>query len=306
MLYFLLVLLGISLIIELLPKKKYSPNDFLAAIIDKHTILEQHSAPKIVLVGGSNIAFGVDSQLLSDSLHKPVINMGLNAALGLDFMLKEVAQQLKPQDIVIVSPEYFLTVDGYYKYKKKAGEIYPTATSFFLQNPKNEIDIYLENRQNIFKALFNKTKPTIDENEKTVYSRKSFDSKGDITAHLVLEKRKILTDRSQLEYKYWQGIALLNKFNSEMKSKKVKVYFCYPSYAKTEYLRNKIAINKLKKDINEDLELPILGSLNNFLFADSLFFDTIYHLGKNGRQQRTQKMLAFLKKQLLKNKQLLH
>src|SRR6266436_7071833 len=63
---------------------------YLAASIDKHHLLVQQPSPRIVFVGGSNLAFGLDSSEIERSLSYHPINMGLHIGLGLAFMLAEV------------------------------------------------------------------------------------------------------------------------------------------------------------------------------------------------------------------------
>ncbi len=65
-----------------------NPDDYLAILIDKHKIAEKINTPKIILVGGSNLAFGIDTKVLGEYLGIPVANMGLRAELGVDFMLR--------------------------------------------------------------------------------------------------------------------------------------------------------------------------------------------------------------------------
>ncbi|HPG73671.1 MAG TPA: hypothetical protein PLM49_05215, partial [Bacteroidales bacterium] len=62
----------------------------MAAIIDKHKRIDSIKSPKIIFAGGSNLPFGIDSKMIQDSLHTPVVNLGLHAGLGLDFMLNEL------------------------------------------------------------------------------------------------------------------------------------------------------------------------------------------------------------------------
>ena len=58
------------------------PNDFLAAIIDKHQRLESFSTPVTIFAGGSNLAYGLDSDMLTQELQSPVVNLALHAGLG--------------------------------------------------------------------------------------------------------------------------------------------------------------------------------------------------------------------------------
>ncbi len=86
---------------------------YLAASVDKHHLLVQQPSPRIVFVGGSNLAFGLDSLAIERSLGYHPINMGLHLALGLDFMLAEIEAFLKPDDVVLISLEYEHFVDLY-------------------------------------------------------------------------------------------------------------------------------------------------------------------------------------------------
>ena len=79
---------------------------FLGELSDKCALLEQSPAPRIVLVGGSSLAFGVDSALLEQEFPGyTVVNFGLYAALGTQLMLELSDGQFREGDIVILSPE---------------------------------------------------------------------------------------------------------------------------------------------------------------------------------------------------------
>ena len=60
---------------------------------------------KIVVIGGSSVAFALDSALMEKELGKPVVNFGLYAALGTKLMLDLSRDGIKEGDIVILSPE---------------------------------------------------------------------------------------------------------------------------------------------------------------------------------------------------------
>src|SRR4051812_14897263 len=81
-------------------------DNYLAAVLEKDRLIRNTPSPKIILVGGSNLAFGIDSKAIQDSLGLKVVNMGLYAKLGLRYMLAQVKPYIKPGDIVVVVPEY--------------------------------------------------------------------------------------------------------------------------------------------------------------------------------------------------------
>ena len=57
-------------------------NGYCASLIDKVNRLKSINEPKIVLLGNSNLAFGIDSKMLEESMNMPVVNMGLHGGDG--------------------------------------------------------------------------------------------------------------------------------------------------------------------------------------------------------------------------------
>lgn len=81
-------------------------NEYLAASIDKERSLRTAPGRRIVFVGGSNLAFGIDSLAIGRRLGLSPVNMGLHAGLGLQFMFRETRTGLRPGDLVVLSLEY--------------------------------------------------------------------------------------------------------------------------------------------------------------------------------------------------------
>lgn len=57
-------------------------DSYNVGLIDKVERLESIEEPKIVLIGNSNLAFGIQSELLEKEIQMPVVNMGLHGGLG--------------------------------------------------------------------------------------------------------------------------------------------------------------------------------------------------------------------------------
>ena len=82
-------------------------NTFVGELPAKRALLTAESdKPRLILVGGSAAAFGVDSALLARELpdYQPV-NFGLYAALGTRVMLDLSIKELRPGDLVVIMPE---------------------------------------------------------------------------------------------------------------------------------------------------------------------------------------------------------
>src|SRR5258708_4132609 len=85
---FAIILTVVIIILFLLPALR-DPNDYLGASAEKEKRENSISRPKIILVGGSNLAFGINSEIIEKEFKMPVVNMGLHAGLGLEFTLNE-------------------------------------------------------------------------------------------------------------------------------------------------------------------------------------------------------------------------
>lgn len=79
---------------------------YIQAYKQKCQLLKDTPTPRIILTGGSNLAFGVDSKRIADSLGIPVINVALHAGIGLKFIIDDLSNRIQNGDIIVVAPEY--------------------------------------------------------------------------------------------------------------------------------------------------------------------------------------------------------
>jgi hypothetical protein len=294
---FLIVSIYILISYSVKPKAIIN-NNFLAAIIDKHNRIDQLHCPKIIFAGGSNIAFGLNSEEVEKEFSVPVVNLGLHAGLGLSFILNELKKTIRNDDVVFLSIEYFLDSDGDFALKKKASDIYQQAGKYYINDIRSRILMNLDNTRKNIKRDKENNKVVIDSNKEIqIYSRKAFNKYGDVIAHLEkIPPTELINMEGAFTYRYWTGINELNEFYNYAKSKNVAVFFIYPNLSETKFNKSKDAINKLSVDLSNNLEIEILNKPSDFVFSDSLFFDTVYHLNKKGREIRTKRLIEIIKK----------
>jgi hypothetical protein len=286
-------------------------SDYMSALIDKHALLDRTPSPRIILCGGSNLTFGIDSREIEKAMGIPVINLSLHAGLGLNFIVNEIKYAARPNDIVIVSIEYYMMVDGDYALQKEAANDFPLANRFIKKNPfldMTEASRYAyENFHNDFNssvsnllAIVRGVKSTGRDTSKSsykdtsVYSRSGFNSYGDLISHLDRPQPGVLNDKLKMTYAKYKGIDVLNSFSDYARSQNIKVIFLYPTYCESEYESNKTVIDAYAEDFKKDLKIPILNTPADFVYPDSLFYNTVYHLNKRGRELRTRKLIEIL------------
>ncbi|MBK0381864.1 hypothetical protein I5M32_02735 [Pedobacter sp. SD-b] len=282
---FLAILSVVFFSLSLTFKRKYNPKtDYLGAIIDKHQRLEQIDSNRLILIGGSNLAFGINSPLIEDNLKVNVINMGLHAGLGLAFMLNEVKPSVKKGDLIVLCLEYPLYLDDFepdIDLISFTQHLYPPSRNYYHFNLE---EMFLANFAK-FKKRFEAQTIKID----PVFNRQKFDKYGDDIGHLGLPGLIELRDKEHIgKLEVDKSARLINQFNSVCKQKGAKLLISYVSYPKSEYKKNKKAIDDLNQLLHQKIEnVPFINKPENYIFDDSLFYDTVYHLNREGRERRT-------------------
>ncbi len=74
----------------------------------KVALAQAIESPKLIVTGGSGAHYTIDSEVLEAKLGLPVINMGIDGPVGLNLILPSVLPEVKPQDTVLLIPEYLL------------------------------------------------------------------------------------------------------------------------------------------------------------------------------------------------------
>lgn len=274
--------------------------EYMAAVIDKHHRLEQTPGRRILFTGGSNLAFGLDSKVIEAQTKMPVINLAIHVRLGISYMLNELKAVARKGDIVFLSLEYYLD-EGNYKLKRRMATYLPESAGYFSKNIAGELDYYFDRRfdniKNNRQLLFSKLTSlggAASSNTDALYARKGFDANGDFVAHYTEPQPAEIQERGAFTYQHWDGIQKLNEFYKWAQANGVKVFFLYPAYPATEYEKNKEVIQRYHSDLKKELQIPVIGNPEDFVFPDSLFFDTIYHLNQEGIRQKTARLLPLI------------
>lgn len=283
----------ISLIILYVSLRIVPPDNsrYLKANLNKQFLLQRTQSPKIILVGGSNLAFGVDSEEIEKSLKKPVVNMGLHASLGLRFMLEEIKPYLKNGDIVVIVPEY----EHFYETSLDGeGEI---LMDLFYSNP-SVIGLFTSLRQykNLISAFpywsvkFQLMNLTGGE-PKGIYSRYSFNQKGDISLKLDQTATKFINGSKFPEKPRWDTIRFLNQFENYAQIKGVTLLYSFPPFSSNGYKLNEKQIMFLYQEMKKTLKLKMINQPQDYVFPNDFFYDSDYHINSSGKKIRTKKLI---------------
>lgn len=92
--------------------KGFYKDSYQSLIQDKFQMLLDTNEPKIVIVGGSNCAFGIDQKMIEDATGYKVVNLGLHAGFGHLFYSELSKANINPGDIILLAYEYNWPEEG--------------------------------------------------------------------------------------------------------------------------------------------------------------------------------------------------
>lgn len=290
-----LVLIILWLGILFIPDKSVQ-SSILAAYPTKHQLLKKTTQKKIILLGGSNLSFGIDSKQIEKVLKKPVINMGIHAGVGLKFMINDIKPYISEGDTVILVPEYehFYT-DNFY------GEMELISVLFDIEpQSKKTIDkdqwIHLLKYLPTYSAkkiknflpyiLKNKEEPV------SIYHKNSFNENGDAYLHWSLPNQTYLPaiknkGDENVNREVINQIVELKKY---IQRKQATLFIFPPVIDETSYNNQEYIINKINTELTDN-QLSFVSNPINYKYTNQLFFNSYYHLNKTGVDKRTQQLI---------------
>lgn len=294
-------------------------NDYAQATALKHDRLSTLEGPKIVFVGGSNLAFGLESQLVEAVLGRPVVNMGMNGYLGVRFMLEEVRPAVRSGDVIVLAFEY----DSFYKsvegtasdhlmivkarpalaraltWRQRARVIggIPYAAQQKLLRLTRDGVAALRTSALGFLGREDDLPLTADQQARNtivkIETRAGFDQHGDINSHVGVPWPYAREDGIDLTQTPLDAeiVELLHTFAEDMRQRDVTVVLSYTPAIRYFYNQHQRAIDALHARFVERGQLPVPSAPRQFVFKDDLFFDTVYHLNERGRELRTRQVI---------------
>lgn len=278
-----------------------SRNVYMATISDKMHLLDSIPSPRLILMSGSSMAFGVDSDLLSKELEIPVINASLHFKLGSRFMMDQLRATVRKGDFVLITLEYVVSSKGKCEEKLAAADFYPPAKNWIHFNSfSDKIGSCFTHKLVDFKLLMGeiwsgtRMKPISINDSTSVFFRKCFAKNGDLLGHLNNPQPKFEVPEISNEVEFSQQIKDLNDFGNFAKQQGVTVFFTFPSYVESGFERNIPVIKKIEKQYRNNLKFSILGSPENSVLDDSFFYDNPFHLNAQGRKIFSSRLIQLL------------
>lgn len=289
---FLLIFISMITFLLLLPSDE---NNIYGSLEDKHYYIENSDKNNIIILGGSNVLMGVDSELIEEKLDYNVTNMGINAGIGLKFLINDIKSYIKEGDIVVIAAEY----------SNYVGSLNGDSALLFLfkQVPNAMKSIRIEQIPGLLQGIPYFLRGQLAgiltgmEADK-LHNRENLNKNGDLISHLKLEGVDVEAGNSSFGNIDYEVFEVLNEFDTYAKSKGVKVVLSWPSLYDEVFNNWSEGINELDTLLREQTTVDVISNCNNYKFTREEIFDTSYHLNGIGRQRRTEQLIEDLKNYL--------
>lgn len=239
---------------------------------------------KIVIIAGSNGGFSIDSQILVDSLKMPVINTSTHAGIGVRMQFELYKELLQKGDIVVFCPEYYSDI------KRLYGES-TLIRILSTHMPKAYFKMSFGQWVHAFKYIgihYQATRNHRGAQPTTgPYSSSSVNSFGDIShyrEHKDIDKiYHFKGSMDETTTSYYQYIHTFSK------SKGIELIYLPPTLTESTYKDQKSQIDSLVSFMRDN-SIPFQAKPERYVFKDSLFYDTPYHMTTVGTTLRSIKL----------------
>lgn len=254
---------------------------YFKAIPAKYQIASETQSPKIVLAGGSSVAWGTDSGAFSDTCERPCVNLGVNAGQGIAFRFAEAAAFCNVGDSLVLSLEYNeLSTKPYGEIIAKTILYSPTSIKFLrAEEWKAALDQgALENIANRARTLA--AKLTNQRKEDPFYRNSNFDKRGDFIGHKDKTSNKKPDLTLQISPAATVYLGRLKSFDQHCLSRGVTVFYRLPCIPRSAVAGTGTlaALERIERQLKEVFGDRMLNRLPETLLEDDCFFDTAYHL----------------------------
>lgn len=298
---FLLPVILISVITFIVPPVY---NDtFVGELGDKYELLNSTDEKKVVVIGGSSVAFGLDSAMMEEALGRKVVNFGLYANLGTKLMLDLSKSNINEGDIIVIAPEMNSQTLSLYFNAETAIQAMDGNWGML---PYVGTDDYESLIGAMWKFAGDKLNYTITgtrpENS-GAYQKQWFNKYGDNTFDrpyntmmstsktIALDFRTNANDNITSDYE--QFIDYVNEYIAFCNRKGATVYFSFAPMneaAMTDYNTSENVYN-FYKNLCASLNCRVISDVTKCIMDEGYFFDSEFHLNNAGVKVRTAQLI---------------
>lgn len=289
---FVAFMLLLGYVYHVLPQYEQGYN---ASLIDKVNRLESFEEPKIVLLGNSNLTFGINSELLEKAMRMPVVNMGLHGGNGNAFHEEMAKYNVTSGDVYVLCHSAYndknlilepstawITIENHFHLWKilRASDVTIMAKSF---------PVYLKKSLNLYSS------GTGNQDPSGVYARSAFNEFGDVA---------ILREGNQYTFEKEVGapeigdisIKRINKLNEYLTERGAFLVVASYPIGNGRVTADASEFINFQEQLAEKLDCPVISNYVDYMFDYSYFYNTNVHLNSKGAALRTAQLISDMKR----------
>lgn len=248
---------------------------------DSYERINKCKTTKIVIVGGSNTSFGINSNIIAEYFHQPVYNTSAHAGLGLRLQIELFKDMFEENDIILVMPEYAQFYNNLFWGDETMLRIISTYPRWIHKLSFRQFINSFVYISNVLESSFN---GRFANGFDGAYSKKSLNEYGDISiyrTHKNFEPAQIEGDMNLDAFRY------LNKFIKECKS----TVLIFPQVCQDKTFDKNIDKIKVVDSILTKNDIGFASAPIRYRLADSLMFDGPGHCTSEGAVIRTKMVI---------------
>jgi len=283
--FFLFVLLFAGMgIIVIIPLPFESLPENILRIIIKYPTITNIKSPKIVLAGGSNIIYGMDSKAIHESFHIPVVNMGYTAGVGLGRILDDISRFLNTGDVLLVIPEYVQFTSAW------NGDIFAYYMIFDFKQYRLLLSPYYGLPSDFFSYLGTRSKNILFTRSQNSFTeaRENYNEYGDI---IVVPPAIPVSPSGNLGVINQTYLKNFFRFVDDFTKRGITVILSYPSYEEQSFRNSAALIYELDALFRTKENLLVISTPESFCFPTDYFHDSVNHLKMDKRAVRTEQLI---------------
>ena len=271
---------------------------YTASLIDKVDRLCSITEPKIILVGNSNVSFGMDSALLESAMGMPVVNLGLQGGLGNAFHEEIAKLNIRQGDIVVVSHIDYADNDKLESAELAWITVEKNPQLLKILRPKDWIPMLRAYPNYAFQCFVRWLRGWNTIPEGTLYIREGVNGYGDFVMRTGQETQSYSFHPGELSVPEVGDACIirLNALNEYIREKGAQLVVSYYPIADGEYTPSREEYHAFAQKLNSQLHCPVISDIDDYFFPYDCFFDTKYHLNEVGARLRTEQLIRDLQK----------
>ncbi|MDB6029273.1 MAG: hypothetical protein JWM68_5496 [Verrucomicrobiales bacterium] len=259
---------------------------------------------KLVLVGGSNVLFGLRAHEIEEATGVPTINYGLNAALTGPYLIDLSKEVLNPGDTVLLALEYSgyesmaqdqLFIDYVMSRDPARFEQAPWLTRLkwgFGFSVGELIHRYNTRKKAV-------APHTINFPYDVTYLNGNGDQSGHTADKKPADRKKVYDVQGVLGYRLSETsyeVQSIRSFCAWAAKNNIRVLATFPNVVQRPEFDTPVAAQTIREieNLYKSMNVPVVGSARESMLPDTEFFDTRYHLTEEAAKVRTAKLLVHL------------